>query len=255
MNSKPSTDSSPLDPLAVRERISHRARNVRIVVRHDGDVWLVIPSGVSRAAAWAFFAQHEAWVQRKLAELRARPARAPVKHLRWDGTDRIPLRGQARPLRVVAARLRHPTVRVADDVTVLAPPRLLADHAALERALREALKREARSDAARWVAEEAARLGLTPRRLTLRDPRSLWGSCSANGDISLSFRLVMAPPDVFRYVVVHELCHLRWRGHGVRFWSLVARRMPDYESARKWLRRHGESLHAALATPGRSKSA
>jgi predicted metal-dependent hydrolase len=64
----------------------------------------------------------------------------------------------------------------------------------------------------------------------------------------LSMRLALAPPEVFRYVAVHELCHLRWRGHGKRFWDLVARQLPDHAQARDWLRRHGAALHEAKLT-------
>jgi hypothetical protein len=112
--------------------------------------------------------------------------------------------------------------------------------------LQGALRQEAARDAKVLLDEESTHLGLPYAGVTLRDPRSRWGSCGPDGRIMLSLRLVMAPPDVFRYVVIHELCHLRWRGHGPRFWSLVARRMPEFETHRAWLRKHGDTL---LAVP------
>ena len=90
--------------------------------------------------------------------------------------------------------------------------------------------------------QESARLGVRYTRLRIRDARTRWGSCGVDGSIMLSLRLAQAPPEVFRYVVIHELCHLRWRGHGPRFWTLVERQMPDYREHRAWLRRHGASL-------------
>lgn len=107
------------------------------------------------------------------------------------------------------------------------------------------LRVEAEREARQLLEEEAARLGLRYSRLRIRDPRTRWGSCGRDGSIMLSLRLVMAPPEVFRYVVVHELCHLRWRGHGPRFWALVERQMPSYRSARRWLSAHGAALHQA----------
>jgi predicted metal-dependent hydrolase len=107
------------------------------------------------------------------------------------------------------------------------------------------LRVEAEREARRLLDEEAARLGLRYAGLRIRDPRTRWGSCGPDGHIMLSLRLVMAPPEVFRYVVVHELCHLRWRGHGPRFWALVEKQMPSYDKARRWLRKHGAALHRA----------
>ena len=108
------------------------------------------------------------------------------------------------------------------------------------------LRVQARATARRLLDEESARLGVRCSTLSIRDPRSRWGSCGPDGRIMLSLRLVMAPPEVFRYVVVHELCHLRWRGHGPRFWALVERQMPGYEQPYRWLREHGARLHQVL---------
>jgi hypothetical protein len=121
-----------------------------------------------------------------------------------------------------------------------------AEPAGLARDLRKSLAQLARAAAAPLLAEEAARLGLAYSALRIGDPVSLWGSCGAGGRISLSWRLLLAPPEVFRYVVVHELCHLRWRSHGPRFWGLVERQMPEFEVHRRWLREHGGALHAAV---------
>lgn len=113
---------------------------------------------------------------------------------------------------------------------------------------RAALKAQAEAQARVLLDEESARLGLRYTGLRLRDPRSRWGSCGPDGHIMLSLRLAMAPPEVFRYVVIHELCHLRWHGHGRRFWDLVARQMPGYKDQRAWLRRHGVALHQVTLT-------
>ena len=84
---------------------------------------------------------------------------------------------------------------------------------------------------------------LRPERITLRDTRSRWGSCSASGAMSLSYRLAFAPPEIMRYVVVHECCHIREMNHGPRFWKLVAEQFgPGYENARKWLSKNGRGL-------------
>lgn len=113
---------------------------------------------------------------------------------------------------------------------------------------RAILKARAEQQARQLLDEEAGRLGVRHAGLRIRDPRTRWGSCGPEGHIMLSLRLALAPPEVFRYVVVHELCHLRWHGHGPRFWALVERQMPGYREQREWLRRHGEALHQAELT-------
>lgn len=76
-------------------------------------------------------------------------------------------------------------------------------------------------------------------RVSIRDNTSRWGSCSADGSISLNFRLLFMPQDILQYVIVHELAHTKYRSHGPRFWALVERIIPDHKEKRKWLRIHG----------------
>lgn len=189
------------EPWPLQERVSRRARCIRVDVQGDGTVVLTIPRNVSRAAALAFLHKQRPWVERTRLRLLRRARHGPPPELRGAGRDR-------------------PVLRAA-----------------------------AETEARALLETEAARLGVRWTRLSLRDPRTRWGSCGADGSIMLSLRLALAPPEVMRYVVIHELCHLRWRGHGVRFWGLVERQMPDYEVHRAWLNRHGEALHAVDLTP------
>ena len=92
--------------------------------------------------------------------------------------------------------------------------------------------------------EEAARLGVRYERIRIGGQRTLWGSCSSRGTLSFNWRLVLAPPEVLDYVVVHELCHLRVPNHSRRFWALVERQRPHWREQRAWLREHGPELLA-----------
>lgn len=80
-------------------------------------------------------------------------------------------------------------------------------------------------------------------KITIRDQKTRWGSCSASGTLSFSFRLMMAPPRVLDYVVVHELCHLTFMNHSKDFWNMVESILPDYKEHRKWLKENGHTLH------------
>lgn len=231
------------EPWPVRERISLRARRIRVDVRPDGEVVLTIPRRASHAAAREFLQRSQDWIARTRARLLAAAPQGAA--LRWDGTDTLMLRGARLALRVeTVSGLRARTSLEPDAMVLHAPARWRGDVAKLRRLLLGGLHAEAEHDARRLLDEESARLGLAYSGLSLRDTRSRWGSCGADGRIMLSLRLIMAPPEVFRYVVIHELCHLRWRGHGPRFWALVARRMPEYREHRAWLRQHGARLLA-----------
>ncbi len=241
----------PFAALRLEERVSARARNVRIEVRPDGRVLLVIPRRVSKVAAQAFLRSREDWIRRKLLELQSRAAVAqPARPLRWDGRDTLPLRGVETPLRLVAAKLAKPTVRFDDGITLFCAPAQLARPALLAGTLRAALRKLARGEAKQLLDEEAARLETAYRGPRIADQKSLWGSCTPDGLISLNWRLLLAPPQVFRYVVIHELCHRLHLDHSQRFWRLVERQMSDYADWRGWLREHGAGLHELLPASG-----
>jgi predicted metal-dependent hydrolase len=105
-------------------------------------------------------------------------------------------------------------------------------------------RREAHARILLIAQSEAAALGVSYTRLTLRDQRSRWGSCSSKGALSFNWRLVLAPHDVLDYVVVHEICHLAEHHHGPTFWQLVERRRPSYLDSKNWLDEHGWELLA-----------
>ena len=84
--------------------------------------------------------------------------------------------------------------------------------------------------------------GGTYDRITIRDQKTRWGSCSARGTLSFNWRLMLAPPAILDYVVVHELCHLTHMNHSAAFWQAVESVYPDYRNARRWLKEHGQEL-------------
>lgn len=226
--------------------MSQRARCIRIDIRRSGDVILTLPRGVARAQGYAFLEQRRDWVLRTRARILTRTPPEPA--LRWDGSDQVLLRGQSLRLEVHEASVRKASVVLdVGRIALYVPVTRLSDTRFLNRLLIDALRDQARVDAKLLLDGESQRLGLSYRDLSIRDQKTRWGSCSRSGHINLNWRLVMAPAEVFRYVVIHELCHLRWLSHGPRFWGLVARQMPEYEMHRAWLRRHGDSLHAMLS--------
>lgn len=85
-------------------------------------------------------------------------------------------------------------------------------------------------------------IGVIPARITIRDQKTRWGSCSSNRTLSFNYRLMLAPPEILDYVVVHELCHLKHMNHSSDFWSEVGKVLPDYRKKKEWLKNHGQEL-------------
>ncbi|WP_052378366.1 M48 family metallopeptidase [Polycyclovorans algicola] len=231
-------------------RISSRARRLRIEVRGPETVRLVLPRRCSMHQAEAFLAQHRDWIERQRQRLQARPQAPLSATLPWDGHAPLPLHGQLLPVRHTAHRFKRPAMRLEYGQWIcLSHPGQPLDQAGLTRLARTTLAAEAGRSAARMLAALSAETGLQPIGLRISDTRAQWGSCSAHGVVQLCWRLVCAPPEVMRYVVIHELCHLRHRNHSPRFWALVASFCPDYATHRAWLRREGPALMRLLPLP------
>ena len=109
-------------------------------------------------------------------------------------------------------------------------------------AIRQALSKRALARIRERLDRCAPRIGVEFGRVAVRDQRSRWGSCSAKGNLNFNWKLIMAPPEVLDYVVIHELCHRIEFNHSPRFWQLVRDQMPEYEDWKKWLKRHGSEL-------------
>jgi len=214
-------------PVAITLR--HSARALRLSLRVsglDGAVTLTVPRGVSEAEALGFAQSREAWLRRTLA--------AQPDHVEVVPGARLPIEGEMRQIVKGPGR----SVRLeADAIRVPGAPETLAPR------LRAWLRARARDRLAAASDMYAAQLGLGYSRLTLRDTRSRWGSCSAQGELSYSWRLILAPTSVLDYVAAHEVAHLAEMNHSPAFWAVVARLQPDYEAPRSWLRREGAGLH------------
>ena len=209
-----------------------RARRYILRVRQDGSLRVTLPRCGSRAEAIEFARRHLAWALRE----RARQLAAPRPPAAWTEGTRILLDGDIVP---IACRASGGwVVATAGDVSVRVVPGTLDFRPAFE----AALVRRARRDLPSRLIALAAEHGLTVTRVSIRNQRSRWGSCSRTGAIALNFRLVQMPPHVREYILLHELMHLRQQNHSRRFWSLVASVCPAYRDAERWLKTEGRQL-------------
>lgn len=216
------------DPaVVVRLHRSARARRFTLTLRHGREARLTAPSNAGAEETRRFLERHRGWLRDALT-------RAPAAEVVAVGIA-LPINGAETVLRLGQARQRG--CRLVGDV-LLVPPLLTAGPA-----VAAYLRARAQSVLVPAAQSAAARLGREIRRISLRDTRSRWGSCTAQGNLMFSWRLAMAPPEVQLYVASHEAAHLVEMNHGPRFWQLVERLSPDWRARRNWLRKHGPSLH------------
>ena len=233
----------PLEPARIRigdeflDVVFRRhAQARRLVLRLDGNgqnVLVTVPNGVSRMRALEFTERSRDWIAQHLK------TRGDAIHLA-PGHE-VPIRGKLYLIRHVAS----PRGAVlADHFTgVLHVP---GDLPHVKRRILDWLKAAARADVTAASARYATAMGVSYRRITVRDQRSRWGSCSAGGDLSYSWRLILAPDYVLDYVAAHEVAHLKHHDHSQRFWRLVLTHCPHAAKAKAWLKAHGQDVHRVV---------
>lgn len=215
---------------------------MRLIV-DDAGARVVAPMRSSRIGITRFVAEHHAWIVRQLAIHCLAEKSAPIVGV----DDWIQLRGVATPVRWVERSV--PKIVQGEDGTIVIGVPLASPRAAGlgARALRAWLIAEATRDIARCNEAAQLRVGARAIRVSVRPLKSLWGSISVDGSMRIDLALLLAPPAILDYVVVHEACHRHERNHGPRFWAHVARAHPDYREHRRWLREHGPALKSELA--------
>jgi len=202
-----------------------RAKRYLLRLRPDGTARVTIPRGGSRDEAHFFIERNRGWLQRQLEQLQKHPRYPATWHI---GTE-LHLRGELVQIESIdthTIRLGMEMVKVADVKADLRP--------AIEKHLRAVATRDLPSR----VADLAAQHGLSVARVTVRNQRRRWGSCSRRGAISLNWRLVQLPEFVSDYIILHELAHLREMNHSHRFWAEVERLCPHYRLAETWLKKN-----------------
>ena len=215
-------------PVEIVLKRSARARRFSLrVSRLDGRVTLSLPARAREAEAMDFARAQEGWLRETLAGM---PVRAGV-----GIGSMLPVEGRMLCLTQGAGR----AVRVEEEALLI--PGDPAQAGVRAAAFLKALARE------RLVAASdryAGMIGRRVERVTLRDTRSRWGSCAADGALMYSWRLIMAPPAVLDYVAAHEVAHMVEMNHSDRFWAVVERLYPGWQVQRKWLHTHGQALHS-----------
>ncbi|WP_149893394.1 M48 family metallopeptidase [Roseibium aestuarii] len=228
--------STEAGPLRIRLRQDARAKRylLRLPADASGPV-MTVPQHGDLARAERFARAHVEWLLERIDRRDKPVALMPG--------DVVPLRGVDH-LICSTGTLRG-LIRQAPAAEDGGLPRLLVpgEEAHVPRKLVTWLKREARADLEKAVILHSGRLGKPFGALSVRDTRSRWGSCASNGNLSFSWRLILAPPEILDYVAAHEVAHLKEMNHSDRFWALCRQLAPQTPTARQWLKDHGARLH------------
>jgi hypothetical protein len=215
-----------LKDLEIEYRFSRRRRSIGLMVNTRGQLVVSAPVGTSQANIRRALERHGAWIKAKMAERREAWDRLGEGDAFYLGQA---YRLQPAPAAGAAVELGLRELRVRPNVpgSDLWPP----------------LKAWYRGQAELFLGERVRHFGvemrLAVRGLELRDWQRRWGECHPDGKLRFNWRLILLPPDIIDYVVVHELAHLKVPGHNPRFWGVVGEVLPDHAARRRWLNRYG----------------
>ncbi|OSQ52603.1 zinc metalloprotease [Marivita geojedonensis] len=213
--------------ISLRLRKNPRARRMTLrISRLDGVVTLTIPRGVSEREAMAFAAEKQDWVLGHLSKHAAPTLIGPGQTLNVGGQAFQLTESAGKRLLIQGDQIALPMPQEKGRVHLLAW-----------------LREQARAELTRASDHYAEKLGRSYARITLRDTRSRWGSCSSAGALMYSWRLILAPKAVLNYVAAHEVAHLQEMNHSPAFWKVVEQLYGPHKEARRWLRHDGPSLH------------
>lgn len=212
-------------PVELTLRRSGRARRISLRISQlDGRVTLTLPNGVPESEALDFARSKEDWIRSHLS--------ARSEDVSVDLGALLPVEGVMRRI-----------VQVPGRRVVLTDTEIGVPDGPVGTRLQSWLRGLARDRLAEASDQYAAALGRSYGRITMRDTRSRWGSCSSQGGLMYSWRLILAPTEVLHYVAAHEVAHLAEMNHSPAFWALVDQLYGPYAAPRKWLRKEGNRLH------------
>ena len=219
-------------PVVIRRAAQARRYTLRVKTA-TREVVLTMPLRGSITTAKDFAARHGGWLAARFQKL--------PEMVDFVPDALVPLRGV--PHRIVHRHQSRGSAWIetgADATPIIA---VAGEASFIARRVKDFLKREARRDIDRAARHYAGLLGVSIRKVSIKDTKSRWGSCASDGSLSFSWRMVLAPPHVLDYLAAHEVAHRVEMNHSSRYWRVVASIFPDYEKAEAWLKRHGAELH------------
>jgi predicted metal-dependent hydrolase len=221
--------------IKIDKLIRSKRRTIALIVERDGSFTVRAPMRAPHAAIETFIQQKEDWITRTRDKIKS-TLREPTVGKQYTDGEKFLFLGSSFDLKLVG--FQKPSLRLDSGFTLSSAAQSKGEQVFVrwykERALEIIFER---------VRQYSQQYNFTPKQVKISSAKTRWGSCSPNGTLNFTWRLVMAPLDVIDYVVVHELAHLRVKNHSSKFWKVVESIYPEYKKQRKWLRENGEKLN------------
>ena len=219
--------------------IYSKRKTLEISIKAPGIITVRAPIYMSEEQIEKNVRNKSKWIIEKLAIL-SKVDITPIKKEYVEGETFI-YRGENYLLKVVIdEKLKKPEVKLYEDKLIITMPR--QDEEAIKDAIWSWYKNEAKMTIADRVEHYSRYFNLKPNNIKIKAQKTRWGSCTYKNDLAFNYKLIMMPPQVLDYVVIHEMCHMEHKDHSKNFWSRVSSIMPDYKDKRKWLKEHGMKL-------------
>jgi hypothetical protein len=221
--------------IQIDKLIRSKRRTIALIIERDGSFTVRAPLRAPHAAIETFIQQKMDWITRTREKIKSTPDESILGKQYADG-EKFPFLGSSFDLKLVGLQkhslhfdngftLRHTSQKKGEQVFT------------------RWYKGRALEIISKRVQQYSQQYNFAPKQVKISSAKTRWGSCSPNGTLNFTWRLVMAPLDVIDYVVVHELAHLRVKDHSSKFWKMVGSIYPEYKKQRKWLRENGEKLN------------
>ena len=223
-------------------RYSLRRRTIQLRIAATDRLEITAPAGTTVSRLQQVLQEKKAWILRQMQRLESTAACTANASLTHGAT--LLYQGTPHSLLLLADGERKPQVTRNHGAIAIHLAELVGydNDPAVIRALKDWFGEQARLRLLERTRYWASYIGVAPLRITLRDQKTRWGSCSSRGAISFNWRIIMAPPPVLDYLVIHELCHMLQPNHSPKYWQEVARWCPDFLLHRRWLRKNGGLL-------------
>jgi predicted metal-dependent hydrolase len=221
--------------IEIDKLIRSKRRTIALIIERDGSFTVRAPMRAPHTAIESFIQQKVDWVTRTRDKMKSMPRESTMERQYIDG-EKFLFLGSSFELKLVELQ-KHP-LHFDSGFTLRRSAQTRG-----EQVFTRWYKESAFEIITERVMQYAQQYSFTPKQVKISSAKTRWGSCSPNGTLNFTWRLVMAPPDVIDYVVVHELAHLRVKNHSSKFWKEVGSIYPEYKKQRKWLRENGEKLN------------
>ncbi len=221
--------------IAYTVRESERSKKLTMHVT-PGNVEVVVPKNTTEDLIEKFVQRKRYWLFEKVTQVdEAARKRNNVQPMAFTTGAKIPYRGRMMKLHVSKRKVTGVHVKYSNGFHVTVPSEMKETDSPVRQHLESWMKKRLEMDCKSFVDQYSKKLDVSPKTVKVKEQKHLWGSCSKDGTVNINWHLVFAPKQILEYVVVHELCHLKYRNHSKQFWHLLGSVFPDWEKCKVWL--------------------